>query len=398
VDEFAHQSKAMRVLWVNEAADFIGGCEQYIFNTVRLLREQGICSTLLYDCKQNRFSIDFIKPFDQAFPLVNVKTQVAEIKPDVVYIHRLSGSRIIGELKETGIPVARFFHDTKLTCPREHRYTTLRHTTCTKTMGMRCYFPCMGVINRSDRPLGVRLNPVRALRRELDVNKGLDAYVVASDYMADLLVEHGLSRDRIRLIPLYSLPPADIQSATRQPDLFMFAGQLIRSKGLDTLLHAVARTKHPCRLVIAGLGRQEEIFRGMVRRLGMEARVSFLGRIPHEELCKWYCKAVCVVLPVRQPESFALVGPEAMSYGTPVIATDIGGVGMWLESGKTGIAVPPNDPKALAQAMDQIASGDGLRETIRQNARRQYDAFFRPDRHIQALLRFFEELVVKGKS
>ena len=99
----------MRVLWVNEAADFVGGCEQYIFNTARLLHDHGVRSSLLYDC-QNRLSPDFVKPFEQAFPMVDIRTQVAEIKPDLIYVHRLSGRRIVEELRETRVPAARFFH------------------------------------------------------------------------------------------------------------------------------------------------------------------------------------------------------------------------------------------------------------------------------------------------
>ena len=388
----------MRVLWINEAADFVGGCEQYIHNTVRLLGEQGVRSTLLYDCRDNPFSTEFVDPFDQAFPLVDVKAQVEEIKPDLIYVHRLSGRKTIAELRDTGVPIVRFFHDTKLFCPREHRYTTFRHKTCHKPMGMRCYFPCLGVVNRSDGPLGVRLNPVRTLRREIEANKGLDAIVVASDYMADLLAEHGLSRDRTRVIPLYSLRPEETPSAVREPGLFLFAGQLIRSKGVDTLLHAMTRTKHPCRLVLAGQGRQEEMFRSMANSLGLGERVKFLGQISDEKLSAWYRKVSCVVLPARQPESFALVGPEAMSHGTPVIATNVGGVGTWLEDGETGIAVPSNDPEALANAMDRISGGNGLCETLGQNARKRYNDLFWPERHIQALLHFFEELIGTGQS
>lgn len=385
----------MRVLWVNEAADFIGGCEQYIFNTVRLLREHDVHSSLLYDCRQN-LSVDFVKPFDHAFPMVDIKTQVAEIKPDLIYVHRLSGRKIVEELRQTGVPTVRFFHDTKLFCPREHRYTTIGLHTCHKPMGMRCYVPCLGVINRRNNRLGVGITPVRMLRAEIDANGKLEAFVVASEYMASLISEHGLSRNRIHVIPLYSIPPPGTPSVSREPNLFLFAGQLVRSKGLDILLRALASTLHTSALYIVGRGRQEHMFRELARTLELDGRVTFLGQVSGEELSRLYDRATCLVLPARQPESFGLVGPEAMSHGTPVIATNIGGAVSWLENGKTGIAVPPNNVQALAKAMDRIADDLSLRKMMGENARRSYQERFMPERHIQALMGLFGSLAAKG--
>lgn len=384
----------MRVLWVNEAADFVGGCEQYIFNTARLLQDHGVQSSLLYDCRQP-FSTDFVKPFDQAFPMVDISVQVADINPDLIYVHRLSGRKVIEDLRNTGVPTVRFFHDTKLFCPREHRYTPFRHRTCNRPMGWRCY-PCLGFINRSDSWPGISLNLVSRLRNEIQANRGLDAYVVASDYMATLLGEHGISLSRTHIIPLYAQPPDDEEPVAREKDLFLFVGQLVRSKGIDTLLRAMTLTKRPCSLCIVGQGRQEQMFRALANNLGLDGRVRFLGKVQQEALSSWYWKATCVVLPVRQPESFALVGPEAMSRGTPVIATNIGGINTWLENGRTGLTVHPNDPRALAQAMDTITSEIDLRDSMGKNARRRYEERFKPERHVHALLDVFGLLVGKG--
>lgn len=383
----------MHVLWVNEAADFVGGCEQYIFNTVRLLRERGVESTLLYDCCKP-FSVDFVKPFDHAFPMVDIPSQLPQINPDLIYIHRLSGKKAIQPFVGTGYSAIRFFHDCKLFCPREHRYTYFRHKTCEKRIGLRCY-PCLGIINRSEGWPGIRFNFLHTLRSEMRVNMQLDGFVVASLYMAKLMSDHGFSKDTIHVIPLYALDSEIKSSVSCESDLFLFVGQLIRSKGLDTLLQAMALTKHPVRLAIAGAGRQENMFKEIAKKLGLEKRVTFLGRLPHDELITWYDKVSCVVHPARQPESFGLFGLEAMSRGVPVIATAIGGVNAWLKEGKTGLTVPSNDPKSLALAMDKMYESKTLREEMGDDARRRYEDFFRPDKHIEALLNHFEFITNK---
>jgi glycosyltransferase involved in cell wall biosynthesis len=383
------------VLWVNEAADFVGGCEQYIFNTARLLQDHGVQSSLLYDCRQP-FSTDFVKPFDQAFPMVDIGVQVAAINPDLIYVHRLSGRKIIEDLRQTAVPAIRFFHDYQLFCPREHRYSVFGLRTCRKPIGLRCY-PCLGFINRSDNRWGFRLTFVRTLRSDIDANRGLDAFTVGSKYMAGLIAAHGFAADRTHVVPLYALPPREVPPVKRETDTFFFAGQLVRSKGLDTLLQAMAMTKHPSKIFIAGQGRQGEMFRAQAATLGLNGRVTFLGRIPHEELAEWYCKAACVVVPSRYPETFGLIGPEAMSYGAPVIGTAVGAIGEWLDDRVTGISVPPNDAPALAGAMDWIVDNPAKALQMGCAGKARYEEIFRPDKHIRTLLELFHSMNGRGQ-
>lgn len=391
-------NRPIHVLWVNEAAGFVGGCEQYIYNTANFLRERNVRSTLLYDANHPGFSTEFHQAFDQAYPMVEIESQIRTINPDVVYIHRLGDQSTVVQIQNAQIPTLRFFHDYQLFCPREHRYTTIGHKTCKKNMGMRCYFPCMGVINKSDNALGLRLNRVGKLRSGINANKDLDAYVVGSEYMAELVANHGLDSSRIHPIPLYALAPDEVSPAPREPDLIFFAGQLIRSKGLDTLLHAVSQLEKPARLMIAGRGHQEEMFRELADSLHLKDRVTFLGQIDHSDLPKCYSKAACVVVPSRYPETFGLIGPEAMRYGAPIVATQVGAIEEWLEDGVTGFSVPPNDPRLMADAIDRMLSDPQQQEAMGKVARERYEEKFMPERHCKELVKLFHELIPDSAS
>lgn len=381
----------MHVLWVNEAADFVGGCEQYIFNTVRLLRERGVRSTLLYDCCKP-FSAGFVEAFDHAFPMLDIPLQLREANPDLIYIHRLAGRKAILPFIGTGYPALRFFHDYQIFCPREHRYRTIGLKTCQKPIGLRCY-PCLGVINRSDTKLGFRFNFVGSLRAAIRENQRLDGYVTGSHYMADLIAAHGFDARRTHVVPLYALPPRAIPEMPREPDLFFFAGQLIRSKGLDTLLHAMAASKRPSRLFIAGQGRQEAMFRALSHDLGLEDRVTFLGQIPHEDLAVWYSRAACVVVPSRYPETFGLIGPEAMRYGAAMIGTAVGAIGEWLEDGVTGLSVKSNDSIGMAQALDYIVENPEKAIEMGRAGKKRYQEQFLPEKHVELLMKLFQTMV-----
>ena len=117
----------MHVLWCNLSADWIGGAERYVGRTARALRARGARCTLLYGT-EGRVEPTFTDCFDSAFPWADTARQIAEIGPDVVYVHRLSEE---GDIERfcVGPRAIRFYHDHRLFCPREHKYTTLTHAT-----------------------------------------------------------------------------------------------------------------------------------------------------------------------------------------------------------------------------------------------------------------------------
>jgi glycosyltransferase involved in cell wall biosynthesis len=381
----------MHILWINEVANFTGGAERYILDTMRLLKEKTDARmTLLYGVP-GWTEPAFTSAFDVAFPMVDLPRQVAEEQPDIIYVNRLNGRNELLQLIQTGVPVVRFFHDHKLFCLREHKYRTLGSVTCRQPIGMRCY-PCLGFINRADKWPGIRFTSLAAFRREQAVNKQLAAIVVGSEYMKQHIVAHGFDAEKIKVNPLYSLSPLLTQPDFDSRDIFLFVGQLVRGKGVDVLLHAYAALDNAPPLVICGSGRQQEEFRHLAASLGVQAQVQWAGRIPQEELAAYYKRAQAVIMPSRVPETFGLAGLEAMAYQVPVIATEVGGISQWLQHGRTGLAVPPNDAAALQQAMQKLIDAPALRAALGAQAGMNFTREFGPQRHIAALAQLFETL------
>ncbi|MBF0408204.1 MAG: glycosyltransferase family 4 protein [Candidatus Riflebacteria bacterium] len=376
----------MKILWINEKASFTGGCERYIHDVARLIRPQGFSSWLMYD-HNDPSDPDFTTIFDGAFPIVNIDSQIAAIKPDLIYIHRLSNLNHLRSILKCGIPAVRFYHDHKLFCLREHKYFTIGNKTCTHRIGRRCY-SCLGFFQRTPAWPGFRLVFLSALMEELKENRRLSAYIVGSQYMADHLALHGFNRSRIHRIPLFVVPPVSF-TAEQRSDSILFAGQLIRGKGVDILLKAVSICREKKELILIGSGRMENEYRLMAENLGISSRVKFLGKKTATELQEYYRRCSFVVFPSRSPETFGLVGLEAMSAETPVIASAVGGYAEWMMPEETGIAVPSNDPAALAAAMDRLSADPQLRERFGKAGREHYLKNFQPENHIKTLCNLF---------
>jgi glycosyltransferase involved in cell wall biosynthesis len=386
----------MHILWINDFANFTGGCERYIYDTAALLKDRGVESSLIYDIvdtTEPRFTQGFERG---AYPRVDLDRQIRELSPDLIYVHRLGNSSALPILAACGIPTVRFFHDHKLFCPREHKYTVLKKETCTRTVGFGCY-TCLGIVNKFPPEQGlIRLTLPGMLRREQKQNaRTFTAIVTGSHYMADHIAAHGFDRSRIYPLPLYVPLPVEtpaLQSVVREKDLLLFVGQLTTGKSVDVLLSALVNTRTKVRLLIHGSGKFESDYRALTSTLGLNDRVTFGGKASGEALALAYRRATAVVFPSRTPETFGLVGPEAMSHGTPVIATTVGGMTEWLEDEVTGLAISPNDTDALTRAIDRLLYDDILRIRLSVYGKQRYQERFTPEQHIELLHRLFWEL------
>jgi glycosyltransferase involved in cell wall biosynthesis len=378
------------VLWINQHAAAVGGAEHYMANTAAALRERNVRSTLLYEV-DGALDTDFLRHFDAAFPIVDLGSQVREISPDLIYAHRINEHDHTQVLAKAPVPGIRFIHDHKLFCLREHKYTTVGHRTCSRATGLGCHL-CLGFVNRSEQWPGVRLRRLSTLNREQRLNRHFDRFVVGSRYMANHVAQHGFKKDKITVLPLYAAAAQAPPLAPSERRGMLFAGQLVRGKGLDLLLQAmqIARNREP--LLVAGGGRQEELYRRMCADLGIADRVRFLGSLPSSELRSLLGRVRFLVVPSRAPETFGQVGVEAMAHATPVIASAVGGIAEWLQHEVTGLLTPSNRVPELAAALDRLAGDEDLRGRLGAAALHSYEKRFTPEKHFDNLETLFEDV------
>jgi D-inositol-3-phosphate glycosyltransferase len=169
----------------------------------------------------------------------------------------------------------------------------------------------------------------------------------------------------------------------------LFAGRIEPLKGIDTLLQAMAliQKRKPEAIedvyvsIIGGDPWRDDLDDEMARlhslrqELGIHELVTFLGSKDQEKLPYYYSAAEMVVMPSHY-ESFGLVALEAMACGTPVIASEVGGLAFLVKDGSTGFHVPSRDPEALADKIYCLLTDSGCRKEMGQAAHahaQQYD-------------------------
>jgi D-inositol-3-phosphate glycosyltransferase len=163
--------------------------------------------------------------------------------------------------------------------------------------------------------------------------------------------------------------------------MLLFVGRIEPLKGLDTLIKAVAclRVKdlaEPVHLAVIGGdpdAAPEEMSAEMVRiqkmcdDLTVGKMVAFLGKRSQDTLPYYYSAAEVVVMPSHY-ESFGMVALEAMACGTPVIASQVGGLAFLVQDGVTGYHVPDEDDDALCGKLSALLGDAALRRRLGQNA------------------------------
>lgn len=186
--------------------------------------------------------------------------------------------------------------------------------------------------------------------------------------------------------------------------MILFVGRIEPLKGLDTLIRAVSCLRltdfqEPVHLAVIGGdpdASPEAITTEMARvqqlcdDLCVGKMVAFLGKRGQDTLPYYYSAAEVLVMPSHY-ESFGMVALEAMACGTPVIASQVGGLAFLVQNGVTGYTVPAEDHDALCEKLSALLGDAELRRTLGQNASK-YAQEYDWEKIAQQIVRVYEEL------
>ena len=167
-----------------------------------------------------------------------------------------------------------------------------------------------------------------------------------------------------------------------KPDdrMVLFVGRIEPLKGVDTLIQAMSclQLKESQRVHLAIIGGDpsaspREMSAEMARLqklcddLSVEQTVVFLGKRDQDRLPYYYSAAELLVMPSHY-ESFGMVALEAMACGTPVIASEVGGLAYLVRDGETGFTIPDQEPEALCEKMSWLLNDHDLRKQMSERA------------------------------
>jgi D-inositol-3-phosphate glycosyltransferase len=182
----------------------------------------------------------------------------------------------------------------------------------------------------------------------------------------------------VDLSRFYPIPPDEAKEVIGAPpcaQTLLYVGRIEPLKGIDVLIQAIKlldlQDIKVCLALIGGdpdndqesHSEEMERLKALREDARLETLVTFLGKRSQDSLPYYYSAAEAVVVPSHY-ESFGMVALEAMACGTPVVASQVGGLAFLVQDGVTGFTVPVDDPQALAIRLSLILQDHELRRRM----------------------------------
>lgn len=394
----------MKLLFVHERFGAFGGAEVNLSLTAAEFKRRGHSVALLHGSATGKGETNWREIFSERREIdgnasaESVRMALKQFSPDAIYLHKLADLGAIEALVESQYPLARMVHDHDLYCMRSYKYHPLSRKICLRPASLACILPCGAVLARNrESGLPFKWVSYSAKKKEIALNRRIQQMVVATEYMRDELLRNGFSGGQIEIhAPVPRFEDAAQPATFGERNLILFAGQIIRGKGVDVLLEALAQVQVPFECVIFGDGGHRAFCEDLSRRLGLEARVKFRGYVAPAEMAALYADASLAVVSSVWPEPFGAVGLEAMRYGLPVVAFDAGGIREWLAAGASGFLVPWMDCAQFASRVEQLLRDKTLGRKLGSRGREIAREKFSFEKYIDGLAAMFARLVAEG--
>jgi glycosyltransferase involved in cell wall biosynthesis len=240
-----------------------------------------------------------------------------------------------------------------------------------------------------------------------------DRVIAVSEHVAQHARErYGVAADRLRVIypgididafAIGSIERSRLDRLARQwqvPErmkIVMLPGRITQIKGHLLLLEAIAQmVRRNVTCLLVGNGDRRSAYRREIeRQIGARDLANVVRLVGGcSDMPAALALADVVVVPSSGPEAFGRVSVEAQALGRPVVATDVGGLGETLMPASTGWLVPPDDPVALARALElALDMPDDARARLALRARRWVERRFTVERMAESTMALYHELL-----
>ncbi|HLD28613.1 MAG TPA: glycosyltransferase family 4 protein [Patescibacteria group bacterium] len=388
----------LKILQVNKFFYHRGGTESFFFDLSKLLRQHG--NEVVFFSQHNprnqsdqdeKYFIPNIELGKFNWPaLINlgrmfwsftaqkkIKQLIKTEQPDIAHIHNIYhqiSPSILPILKSAGIPIVMTVHDFKLIKPDY----TLRADN-------------KKVIHKNSIVADTILKLEFYWHKLLKIyQKNVDLFIAPSEFVKNKLIAGGFDNKKIQVVPHFIDTSNYPNASAKIGNYILYFGRLDESKGIDTLIKALADTDDKSiMLKIVGSGPMENDLKSLIRDLDLNSRIELLGQKDKAQLIEIISDCMFTVVPSRVHETFGLSALESMACGKPVIATSAGALDELVKDRQTGLIVNVNDASGLTEKINYLISNQTEIINLGKNARKLAEEYS-PQRHIDAITKIYQ--------
>lgn len=368
----------MKVLFINNTYKRIGGAEVYIYELMKKLEENHhetfffaidyedsifddrVC--VYQDIYKRSIKKYVLYYYFNPFLYFKLRDFIKKVKPDIIHINNNGAftSSILFLLKFLSVPIIQTVHDHSLVCPGKY-FSRPTGKQCLNSYGLNC------VKEGCIPPTQYAYTLIPKIINNILMSK-IALFIAPSKILQSRLMSNGFSN--VIYLPNFvdankfgHNDVADNQSNRGINNNILFVGQISEEKGICYLLMAIKELLSQgtqCHLDIVGDGLEKKKLQKLSLDLGIDAYVTFHGRLLGDELRALYKTSDVLVIPSICTENSPLVAYEAMAAGKPIIGSNIGGIPDLVIDGETGFLVEPRNPHQIADRIIRLISDKKL--------------------------------------
>ena len=369
-----------------------GGEAVVVENETALLRENGISVKVCEVSNSEILKLSFYKKIrlgvrarnDEVYKLLS--PIVREFQPDLVHIHNYKyyfSASIFEFFNELNIPIILSVHNYRLLCPGgQFRRGDFPCEECLENNPFRSLWRpgCASKISTA------WLQYMFYLGTEEIIKQTVSAFVLPSEFMKERFVKGGFSPSKLFVKPYFLFDPLKEQGAAFSKPFSSYAiyiGRLSSEKGVSFLVDAWREIDLP--LVIVGDGPE-------YNRLKENApcNVVFLGERSRAETFQYLQAAEFLVFPSVCYEGLGMTLLEALAFGIPIVASDLGARREVVEHEQNGLLFTANDKTSFISAIRRVLDNPSELLRWKREARRRYELFYTPEANFRELQKIYQ--------
>lgn len=387
-----------RLLHITDSIEYTGGIRSYIRHTADLLGGRGWEVEIYSPPGPGGDLRSHFTRWAGWRYLAEVRETVRRFKPDMLHAHSLSlrlSPLPLRAAVEREIPVVMTVHDFNQVCPRKWMVRA-DGLPCPWGFGYRCLLlDCP-----SSRP-GLAWVPYHGLRwlktalHRRMLRAWVDTFITPSDILGQWIASN-LGAARVTTIPNFVHPPEIGDEPQAERTGLLYVGRLSVEKGVDVLLRAIPLIRQSvpgAELTVVGDGPARPSLEQLAGQLGIESAVTFTGPVENRLLGSRYRASTACVLPSLWMENCPVTALEALSHGTPLLGSNLGGLPEIVRDGSTGLLFPRGGHEQLARQAVRLLGNPELARRLGAGALAVFRRDYSPDAHFARLAAAYEALV-----
>lgn len=315
-------------------------------------------------------------------------------RPDIVHVHNtfpLISPSVYWACRGEQVPVVQTLHNYRLFCPGANCFRAGRP--CEDCIDGNFWQGAAHGCYRGSRTQTAAVALMLAVHHAHKTwTRMVDRYIVLTAFARSRFVKAGLPAEKITVKPNCVNP--DPGKRQGKGSYALFVGRVSQEKGAHTLLRAWRRLPSAFSLRIAGDGPSSAQLESEVRAQNL-SNVTFLGRLPREQVIAAMKNARFVIFPSELYENLPLTIIEAFACGVPVLASNLGAMQEIVEDGSTGLFFQPGDAEDLARTVTRALEQPEYVCRLGEQARKEYEAKYTASEDCRRLLEIYQRVITE---